>query len=185
MERKTVGIKKTNGGITSPNGFHATGSHIGIKEEKKDLAIIYSEVPAKAVGVFTMNVVKAAPVLWDQGLIQNHNLIQAIVINSGNANACTGEIGIEHAEIMATELASCLGLRKNQVLVASTGIIGLPLPIGIIIDGIKKTYKKLGRTNLDANLAAEAIMTTDTYPKQISVEFTINDKKIRIGGIAK
>ncbi|MHA1669159.1 MAG: bifunctional ornithine acetyltransferase/N-acetylglutamate synthase [Promethearchaeota archaeon] len=185
MEVENLEIKKINGGITSPKGFLATGSHIGIKEEKKDLAIIYSEVPAKAVGVFTTNIVKAAPVLWDQRIIHNHDLIQAIVINSGNANACTGEIGIEHSELMAAELASCLGLKKNQVLVASTGIIGLPLPIELIIDGIKSTYKKLGKSNLDANLAAEAIMTTDTYPKQISIEFTINDKKIRIGGIAK
>jgi glutamate N-acetyltransferase/amino-acid N-acetyltransferase len=86
---------------------------------------------------------------------------------------------------MATELASCLGVNKNQVLVASTGIIGVPLPIDTIVAGINNTFKKLGNTNLDANLAAEAIMTTDTHPKQISVEFTIDDKKIRIGGIAK
>ena len=185
MEVNDVEIKKINGGITSPKGFHATGNHIGIKENKKDLAIVYSEVPANASGVFTTNVVKAAPVLWDQNLVLNHNLIQAIVINSGNANACTGEIGIEHTKIMATELASCLGLKENQILVASTGVIGVPLPIDIIIDGIKSTYKKLGNTNNDAKSAAEAIITTDTHIKEISVEFTIDDKIIRIGGMAK
>jgi len=185
MEIKNTEIKKLNGSITSPKGYHATGSHIGIKECKKDLAIIYSEVPAKVVGAFTTNVVKASSILWDQNLIQNQNWARAIVINSGNANACTGEVGAKHTELMATELASCLGVNKNQVLVASTGIIGVPLPIDIIIAGINNTYGKLGNTNLDANLAAKSIMTTDTYPKQISVEFTIDDKKIRIGGIAK
>jgi glutamate N-acetyltransferase/amino-acid N-acetyltransferase len=156
MVIQDVGIRKIKGGITSPIGFHATGNHVGIKENKKDLAIVYSEVPAVASGVFTKNVVKAAPVLWDQSLIRKKNLIQAMVINSGNANACTGEIGKDHTRIMASELASCLGLREDQILVAST-----------------------------ARLAAEAIITTDTHPKEISVEFSIGDKKIRIGGMAK
>ena len=185
MEIKNAGLKKLKGSITSPKGFQATGSHIGIKDCKKDLAIIYSEVPAKVVGVFTTNVVKASSILWNQNLIQNQNGARAIIVNSGNANACTGEVGARHTELMATELASCLGVIKNQVLVASTGIIGVPLPIDTIVAGINNTHKKLGNTNLDANLAAEAIMTTDTHPKQISVEFTIDDKKIRIGGIAK
>jgi len=185
MEIKNIGIKELNGSITSPKGFHATGSHIGIKECKKDLALIYSEVPAKTAGVFTSNVVKASSILWNQNLIQNQDGTRAIVINSGNANACTGEIGTTHTEIMASELASCLEVDKNQVLVASTGIIGVPLPINTIITGIKNSYEKLGDTNFDANLAAEAIMTTDTHPKQISVEITIDGRKIRIGGMAK
>jgi glutamate N-acetyltransferase/amino-acid N-acetyltransferase len=185
MEIKNTGIRETKGSITSPNGYHATGSHIGIKECKKDLAIIYSEAPAKVVGVFTTNLVKASSILWDQIIIQSQNLARAIIINSGNANACTGKVGMNHTELMATELASCLGVNKNQVLVASTGVIGVPLPIDTVIAGINNTYEKLGNTNLDANLAAEAIMTTDTCSKQISVEFTIGDKKIKIGGIAK
>jgi len=185
MEIKNSEIRETKGSITSPKGYHATGSHIGIKECKKDLAIIYSEVPAKVAGVFTTNLVKASSILWDQKIVQNHNLARAIVINSGNANACTGDVGINHTELMATELASCLGVNKNQVLVASTGVIGVPLPIDTIVEGINNTYNKLGNTNLDANLASEAIMTTDTCSKQISVEFTIDEKKIRIGGIAK
>jgi glutamate N-acetyltransferase/amino-acid N-acetyltransferase len=185
MVIQDVGIRKIKGGITSPIGFHATGNHVGIKENKKDLAIVYSEVPAVASGVFTKNVVKAAPVLWDQSLIRKKNLIQAMVINSGNANACTGEIGKDHTRIMASELASCLGLREDQILVASTGVIGVPLPIDIVTKGIKNTYKKLGDSNDDARLAAEAIITTDTHPKEISVEFSIGDKKIRIGGMAK
>jgi glutamate N-acetyltransferase/amino-acid N-acetyltransferase len=185
MEIKSVGIKKINGSITNPKGFYATGSHIGIKDYKKDLALIYSEVPAKAAGVFTSNIVKASSILWNQNLTQNPDGTRAIVINSGNANACTGEVGIKHTELMATELASCLEVNKNQVLVASTGIIGVPLPIDTIITGIKNTYKKLGNTKLDANLATEAIMTTDTRQKQISVEFSVEGKKVRIGGIAK
>ena len=185
MEIKSAGIKKINGSITNPKGFYATGSHIGIKDYKKDLALIYSEVPAKAAGVFTSNIVKASSILWNQNLTQNADGTRAIVINSGNANACTGEVGIKHTELMATELASCLEVNKNQVLVASTGIIGVPLPIDTIITGIKNTYKKLGNTNLDANLASEAIMTTDTHQKQISVEFSVEGKKVRIGGIAK
>ena len=185
MKIKSAGIKKLNGSITNPKGFYATGSHIGIKDCKKDLALIYSEVPAKAAGVFTSNIVKASSILWNQNLIQNPDGTSAIVINSGNANACTGEVGIKHTEMMATELASCLEVNKNQVLVASTGIIGVPLPIDTIITGIKNTYEKLGNTKLDANLAVEAIMTTDTHQKQISVEFSIEGKKIRIGGIAK
>jgi len=185
MEVNNAGIKKISGSITSPKGYRATGSHIGIKECKKDLALIFSEAPAKAVGVFTSNVVKASSILWNQNLIQNPNGVRAIVVNSGNANACTGDIGAKHTEVMASELASCLGVDKNQVLVASTGIIGVPLPIDIIISGINNTYEKLGNTTSDAKLAAEAIMTTDTSPKQISVEFSIDGKKIRIGGIAK
>ena len=185
MEINNTGIKKLSGSITSPKGYRATGNHIGIKECKKDLALIFSEVPAKAVGVFTTNVVKASSILWDQNLIQNPNGVQAIVINSGNANACTGEVGAKHTELMASELASCLGVDKDQVLVASTGIIGVPLPIDTIVAGINNTYEKLGNTISDANLAAQAIMTTDTYPKQISVELSIDDKKVRIGGMAK
>ena len=185
MEINNTGIKKLSGSITSPKGYRATGNHIGIKECKKDLALIFSEVPAKAVGVFTTNVVKASSILWNQNLIQNPNGVKAIVINSGNANACTGEVGAKHTELMASELASCLGVDKDQVLVASTGIIGVPLPIDIIVAGINNTYEKLGNTTSDANLAAQAIMTTDTYPKQISVELSIDDKKVRIGGMAK
>ena len=185
MKINNTGIKKLSGSITSPKGYRATGSHIGIKECKKDLALIFSEVPAKAAGVFTSNIVKASSILWNQKLIQNQNGVSAIVINSGNANACTGEVGMKDTEQMATELASCLGVDKNQVLVASTGIIGVPLPINTIVAGINNTFEKLGNTNSDANLAAEAIMTTDTHSKEISVEFSIDDKKIRVGGMAK
>lgn len=185
IEKLNHQLKIINGGINSPKGFLATGSHIGIKKDKKDLALIYSEVPANVAAVFTTNVVKAAPIMWNIKITQNHNPIQAIIINSGNANACTGEIGIEHTEMMAKTLADCLGLKKEEVMVCSTGIIGVHLPIDIICKGIEKTYKELRETETNANLAAEAIMTTDTYPKQISVEFNINGKTIRIGGMIK
>jgi glutamate N-acetyltransferase/amino-acid N-acetyltransferase len=185
MEKIHQGIKKINGGITSPKGFLATGSHIGIKKENKDLALVYSEIPANVAAVFTTNIVKAAPVLWNINIIKNQNPVQAIIINSGNANACTGEIGIKHTELIAKHLAECLDLKKEEVIVASTGIIGVPLPIELILEGITNNYKSLGKTEKDANLAAEAIMTTDTHPKQMSVEFFINKKPIRIGGMIK
>ena len=178
-------MKIINGGITSPKGFKAAGFHAGIRKKKNDMALIYSEVPAKAVGVFTKNTVKAAPVLLDQEILSKGGNIQAIVVNSGNANACTGELGKEHAKKMADVTAECLGLNEGEVLVSSTGVIGVPLPIDIIESAIKENYNKLGNSKSDSDLAAEAIMTTDTFPKKIAIEVEIDGKKISIAGIAK
>ncbi len=178
-------LKKIKGGITCPKGFKATGNHIGVKKKRKDLAIIYSEVPAKVSGVFTKNVVKAAPVIWCQGILKRKKTIQAVVINSGNANACTGEVGKKHTAIMAEKTAKCLNLDLYEVLVSSTGIIGVPLPIEKITNGIEENYKNIGNKVEDGNLAAEAIMTTDTFAKQIAVELTIGGKAVKIGGMAK
>lgn len=178
-------MKTIDGGITSPKGFKAVGFHAGIRKKKNDMALIYSEVPAKAVGVFTKNTVKAAPVLLDQDILSKGGNIQAIVVNSGNANACTGELGKEHAKKMADVTAECLGLSEGEVLVSSTGVIGVPLPIDIIESAIKENYNKLGNSKSDSDLAAEAIMTTDTFPKKIAIEVEICGKKISIAGIAK
>ncbi|WP_058485523.1 bifunctional ornithine acetyltransferase/N-acetylglutamate synthase [Defluviitalea phaphyphila] len=174
-----------DGGITSPKKFKATGNYIGIKRKRKDLAIIYSEIPAKSAATFTTNVVKAAPVLWNQKLINQKENIQAIVVNSGNANACTGDRGMADTIKMAQTVADCLNLKKEEVLVASTGVIGVPLPMDIICTGIKKTVIDLNSSRESAKQAAEAIMTTDTFPKEIAVTFNIQGKTITIGGMAK
>lgn len=178
-------ITVTDGGITSPKGFSATGFFAGVRKKKNDMAIVYSSVPANAVGVFTKNTVKAAPVVLDQEIIKKGNNIQAIVINSGNANACTGERGMEDAKEMAKVTANCLDLKQEEVLVSSTGVIGVSLPIKKITDGIKNNFNLLDTTKESSNLAAEAIMTTDTFSKKISVELEIDGKVVSIGGIAK
>ncbi|WP_341877483.1 bifunctional ornithine acetyltransferase/N-acetylglutamate synthase [Defluviitalea saccharophila] len=178
-------MKIIDGGITSPKGIKATGNYIGIKKKRKDLAIVYSELPAKGAATFTTNVVKAAPVLWNQQLINEKGNIQAIVVNSGNANACTGEQGMLDTQQMAQTMADCLGLKKEEVLVASTGVIGVPLPMDIICPGIEKTALKLSCLRESAKEAAEAIMTTDTFSKEIAVTFELDGKTITIGGMAK
>jgi len=176
-------IKEIIGGITAPKGFSATGAHIGLKKKKKDLTIIKSEVLATASGVFTKNLVKAAPVLWNQQIVKNK--VGAIVINSGNANACTGELGFKHTEIMAQTLAECVNIKKEEIIVSSTGVIGVHLPIEIIIEGIKATVLTLETTREAAKRAAEGIITTDTYTKEIAVEIELNNQPVKIAGMAK
>lgn len=178
-------ITVTDGGITSPKGFSATGFFAGVRKKKNDMALIYSKVPASAVGVFTKNTVKAAPVVLDQEIISKGKNIQAIVINSGNANACTGERGMEDAKEMAKVTADCLDLKREEVLVSSTGVIGVRLPIEKITDGIKNNFNLLDSTKESSDLAADAIMTTDTFSKKVSVEIEIDEKIVSIGGIAK
>lgn len=176
-------ITEIEGSVTAPKGFSATGEHIGVKKKKKDLAIIKSEVPCVAAGVFTKNLVKAAPVVWCQQIIKNK--IRGIVINSGNANACTGKLGYEHTEIMAKTFADIIKAKQNEILISSTGVIGVPMPIEKIVNGIKATTLWLENTREGSKKAAEAIMTTDTYAKEIAVQFQISGKTVTIGGIAK
>lgn len=178
-------IKKIDGGITSPKGFMASGAHIGIKKAKKDLAIIYSERPAVYSGTFTTNVVKAACVHWNMKRLQQADLISAVVINSGNANACTGVIGEEHNETMASTAGQQFKVGCNNVLIASTGVIGKPLDIEIVKTGIEIASKDVQATLQAGNDAATAIMTTDTFTKEIALEFTIGGKTARMGGMAK
>ncbi len=168
--------------ITDVPGFKAAGIHCGVKKSKKDLCIIYSEEKTVAAGTFTTNIVKAAPIIMNMNHIQSHNT-QAIVVNSGNANACTGPKGLEDAYHMAKTVADCLDLSPQEVLVGSTGIIGLPLPMNIITPGIKKACNAL--SSMGGGDAAEAIMTTDTFSKKLTVEIDIDGKKIRISGMAK
>ncbi len=169
--------------ICDISGFQAIGISCGIKKgQKKDLSILYSQYPAVAAATFTTNKVKAAPVLVSMEHIQSEST-RAVVINSGNANACTGQKGIEDAVAMTVKTAKCLGLNPEEVLVASTGIIGVPLPMDRIEKGIQTACSSLSSGGEDG--AAEAIMTTDTFPKKITVETTIGNKPVQISGIAK
>lgn len=170
------------GGVTSPLGFQAIGVFAEIKKQNKDLALIYSEVPAQGAGVFTTNKVKAAPVIVSQKHLAQ-GIIQGVIANSGNANACTGEKGLADAEKMAELAAQALKIKKEQVVVASTGVIGFPLPIEKVEQGIKLAAKELSEKGGLA--AAEAIMTTDTFPKQLAINIEIQGKQVTIGGMAK
>lgn len=175
----------TQDGITSPKGFKAAGKHVGIKKYKKDLGIIYSEKPAVCSAVFTKNVVKAAPLQLAQKVLSENRNISAIAINSGNANACTGEQGYKDAVDCSKMLAECLNLNENEVLVSSTGVIGQLLNRDVILEGIKEVSKTLSNTQASANDCAEAIMTTDTFKKNITVNIKLGGKTVKVSGIAK
>ncbi|WP_294372975.1 bifunctional glutamate N-acetyltransferase/amino-acid acetyltransferase ArgJ [uncultured Clostridium sp.] len=179
-------IKFIDGGVTAPKGFLASGIHCGIKQGsssvKKDLALIYSEVPANAAGMFTKNKVKGAPIYICKEHLANKKA-QAIIINSGNANTCNGDDGLNKAKKMTVLQAKALNLKADDVLVASTGVIGVPLNIDAIKDGIPLLTEKLSKNGNED--AASAIMTTDTYMKQLAVEFNVGDKKVTIGSMAK
>ena len=178
-------MQEIKGGITAPEGFKATGVHCGLKMRNPDLALIYSTSPAVAWGMFTTNKVKAAPVKLSLKKIRT-SCAQAIVANSGNANACTGEKGLLDAVKMAEIAAGELKISSDDVLVASTGIIGKSLPMDKIEEGIKKAAQSLSSHGGD--LAAQAILTTDRTVKQIALETDIpgrGGKKVKIGGIAK
>lgn len=174
------------GGVTAPIGFYAAGLNAGIKKgSKKDMALVYSEKPCMGAGVFTTNVVKAAPVKWDKFVCENGNYVQAVVINSGVANACTGEEGYQYCVDMAQEVGIALNISTHTVFVASTGVIGRQLPMDIIKGGIKKLAPVLADTREAGKLAAEAIMTTDTRSKEVAVQVEIGGKTVTVGGMCK
>ena len=176
-------MKEINGGITAVAGIRAAGLHAGIKAaEAKDVALIVTDSPATAAGVFTKNSVTAAPVLVCREHL-NDGRAQAVIVNSGNANACTGEVGMANARQMAAATAEQLGIDANLVLVSSTGVIGQQLPMDKIEYGIQSAASAL--SNEGGADAAEAIMTTDTHPKSVAVEIEIGGTPVRIGGIAK
>ncbi len=183
-------MKTIEGGITAPKGFLANGIAAGIKKRKKDMTVLVSEVPAQAAGAFTTNKVKAAPVLWDKQLVDSGKPMVAVVVNSGNANACTGEQGLADAKAMAAQAAELLSAKgsavtADQVLVCSTGVIGVPLPMDTVKKGIKACMKGLSKEPEAAVAAAEAICTTDTFRKEVAVEIEIDGKPVRIAGMAK
>jgi glutamate N-acetyltransferase/amino-acid N-acetyltransferase len=183
--RKVIHMDVIKGGVTAAKGFLSAGGHCGAKRKNKDLALVYSNSPAKMAATFTTNIVKAAPVLWNKKIYDSNEKVKAIVVNSGNANACTGKIGMIHANQMATETGNALGVNENEVLVASTGVIGVTLPIDKICNGIHDLSTKLSESEQSANDAANAIRTTDTYNKEIAVTIQIDGKKVTIGGMAK
>ena len=176
-------MKIINGGVCAAKGIKANGIHCGIRHNrtKRDLALIYSEVPATASAVYTTNLVKGAPLLVTKKHIEN-GLAQAVICNSGNANTCNAN-GIEIAEQMSGLVAQELGINREDVVVASTGVIGQPLNIDPIKNGMKELVNGLAYDN--GLVAAEAIMTTDVAVKEIAVEFTVDGKVCRMGGIAK
>lgn len=173
------------GGVTASVGFSANGVACGIKKRKKDLALVVSEVSCAFAGSFTTNLVKAAPVIWDQNLVANQSQVKAIVINSGNANACTAEQGYKDTEATAGIAGSVLGCKAQEVLVCSTGVIGVPLPMDKIKEGIELCSKELGTSRESAGEAALAICTTDTFKKEVAVSVQIEGKTVHIGGMAK
>lgn len=171
------------GGVTAPKGFLAGSLHCGIKEAGElDLAIIYSEEPAFVAGMFTQNRVKAAPVLYSKRVVEN-TVARAVVINSGNANAVTGKQGEADAKTMAEATAESLEVAPHEVAVASTGTIGVNLPIDSIVEGIKKLAPALSPDG--GSYAAKAIMTTDTFEKNIAVKVPLSTGEIIIGGMSK
>lgn len=175
-------MKIITGSVTAPLGFVANGIKSGIKKGKLDLGLIVSKVPALAAGVFTTNELKAAPVKVSQARVK-YGKAQAIVANSGNANCLTGKRGLKDAIDIATRVSLSLWIGENDVLVASTGIIGKPLPLDKIKSAIPKLVK--GLSSAKEVLAAQAILTTDTRPKRIAVAIKIGKKVVKIGGIAK
>jgi len=176
-------MKVIKGGVTAPPGFMANGISCGIKRSGKlDLALIYSQVPAVAAGVFTTNSVKAAPLIVTQNHLRNYQA-QAIVINSGNANCFTGHFGYVYAQRTAKLFAKLLGIKENDVLVASTGIIGKPLPYIKIQNSAYKLAQGISKTG--GKNAAQAILTTDLKSKEMAVQLNIHGKKVTVGGCAK
>lgn len=179
--------KVITGGVTAAKGFMAAGLRAGVKPGKtnKDMAMIYSTVPAVSAGVFTRNVVKAAPVLIDQKIVKEYETAKVVVINSGNANACTGAQGLENVKATQKEAAKVLSIKEEEVLVCSTGVIGQQLPVDVIIKGCGMLAGVLSESLDGGEDAAEAILTTDTCKKQAAVSVELGGKEVIIGAMCK
>ncbi len=174
------------GGVTAVPGFEASSVAAGIKyKNRTDMALVYSKVPATVAGVFTTNVVKAAPVKWDQKIVKECETAQAMVFNSGIANACTSKVGDEANEAMAKAIADSLSIPVKAVLTASTGVIGMSLPVDKIVAGGKMLTDSLEGTLEAGHKAAKAIMTTDTISKEVAVEITLGGKTVHMAGMSK
>ena len=179
-------MKKIQGGITAAKGFEAAAVAAGIKYENRlDLALIYSEKPCKIAGTFTTNIIKAAPVKWDQAIVGGKKKCQAVVVNAGIANACTGEEGMQYCVETAQTVANALNLEREEILIGSTGVIGMPMPMEQLKKGIEILAKEKAKGYEAGKEAARAIMTTDTCEKEIAVTFEIDGQVITIGGMAK
>ena len=175
-------MEEISGGVTTPRGYRAAGLHCGVKKMKKDLAFILSDSPAACGAAFTQNRVPAAPVLVDREQLSRSSYIRAIAVNSGNANACTGDRGMEDARAMVHATAKALRIAESEVLVASTGVIGQYLPMDAINRGIEMAVERLGS---DGTGAAEAIRTTDTFSKEAAVRCNVGGVRVTVGGMAK
>jgi glutamate N-acetyltransferase/amino-acid N-acetyltransferase len=183
MADKVVNIEKVPGGVTTAAGFMAGAAMAAIKKaDKRDVAVIYSSVPATAAGVFTLNKVKAAPVLLSMDRLARGRA-QALVVNSGNANACNGEQGMRDALAMTAETAHVLHIPAEMVLVASTGVIGKKMPMDKVLPGVREAAGLVSSEG--GSLAAQAIMTTDTYQKEAAVRLELGGKTVTVGGMAK
>lgn len=179
-------MKQIDGGVTAAKGFKAASTAAGIKyKDRKDMAMIYSEMPCKAAGTFTTNIVKAAPVKWDKVVVENSTCAQAVVVNAGIANACTGEEGLRYCMETAEAAAASLSIPVSSVLVASTGVIGKQLPMDRIVAGVKAMVPELDSSQESGTAAAIAIMTTDTVKKEVAVQFEAGGKTITMGGMCK
>lgn len=179
-------MEKIQGGVTAAKGFEAAGVAAEIKYKgRTDMAIVYSQKPCVAAGTFTTNVAKAAPVTWDQKLVKESPYVQAVIVNSGIANACTGQEGYGYCKETADAAAKELGIPAESVLLGSTGVIGKQLPIDRIKQGVAMLAKEKADTVEAGNAAAKAIMTTDTCEKELAIKIEIGGKTVTIGGIAK
>lgn len=179
-------MKQIPGGVTAAKGFEAAGVEAGIKyKNRMDMALVYSQSPCKAAGTFTTNVVKAAPVKWDYKVVHESEYAQAVIINAGVANACTGEEGYGYCLDTAKAAAKVFGVPEDAVLVASTGVIGMQLPMDKILAGVDMLAEAKGGSLEHGTLASKAIMTTDTVNKEIAVEVEIGGKTVTIGGMCK
>lgn len=179
-------MKVIDGGVTAAAGFEAAGVEAAIKyQDRKDMALIYSQAPCRTAGVFTGNVVKAAPVLWDKEIVAHSPYAQAVVINAGIANACTGKQGYECCRQTAQKAAEALGISEDAVLVASTGVIGWQIPVDKVVTGVDKLVQAKAHTPEAGLSAVEAMMTTDTKPKQAAVQLELGGKTVTVGGMCK
>jgi len=179
-------MKEIKGGVCAAEGFQAASYAAGIKYQgRTDMAMLYSERPCTVAGTFTTNIFKAAPVVWDRDIVYNRGRAQAVVVNSGIANACTGEEGMECARRTAHAAAKVLGLETEDVFLGSTGVIGMQLPVEKLEAGARALAERLRGDAEAANEAARAIMTTDTHEKEIAYEFEIGGVTVHIGGMSK
>ena len=179
-------MKEITGGITAAKGFKAASCEAGIKYKgRTDMAMIYSVEPCVCAGTFTSNVVKAACVQWDKKIVESTEPVQAVVINSGIANACTGKEGFDACEAVAKAVEEKLGVSFSSVCVASTGVIGMQLPVDKMALGVAKMSDSLDGSIEAGSAASKAIMTTDTVNKEVAVTFDIDGKEITLGGMSK
>ena len=179
-------MERMKGGVTAAHGFEAAGTEANIKYQgRMDMALIYSSAPCNVAGTFTTNVVKAAPVLWDKQIVENSPYAQAVIVNAGIANACTGKQGMDYCAEEAKKAAALLNIPENAVLVGSTGVIGKQLPMDRICAGIEKLAAAKDASIEAGTTASKAIMTTDTVKKEIAVTIELDGKTVTVGGMSK